>query len=55
MVPVMWQQTKIAREFFEENIPFAEMSAANSLVSGDDDYVFAKENIEFGHGYNSRT
>lgn len=38
----MWQQNKIALDFFNTYVPFQDMTAANDLVAGDDDYVFAK-------------
>jgi len=38
----MWQQTKIALDFFNTYLPFQDMTAANDLVTGDGDYVFAQ-------------
>lgn len=38
----MWSQTKIALEFFQRYLPFHEMRAANGLIEGEEDYVFAK-------------
>ena len=40
----MWQQNKIAHQFFQQYIPFYDMTANNALIKGDDDYVFVKEN-----------
>lgn len=37
----MWRLTKIALDFFNEHVPFWEMSAANDLAEGDSDYVLA--------------
>ncbi len=38
----MWRQNQIALDFFNAHVPFQDMTAANDLVVGDDDYVFAK-------------
>lgn len=38
----MWKQNKVALDFFNRYVPFAFMTAANDLVEGDDDYVFAE-------------
>ncbi len=38
----MWRLNRIALDFFNTYIPFWDMTAANDLVAGDDDYVFAK-------------
>lgn len=38
----MWKLTKIALDFFNSYVPFERMEAANDLVEGDDDYVFAE-------------
>jgi hypothetical protein len=38
----MWRLTKIALDFFNTYIPFQDMTAANDLVAGEDDYVFAQ-------------
>ena len=38
----MWQLNKIALDFFNTYIPFWDMTAANELVAGDNDYGFAK-------------
>lgn len=40
----MWRQNKIALDFFNEHIPFQDMTAANDLVAGEDDYVLAQTN-----------
>ncbi len=36
-----WKQNKIARDFFEEHIPFWKMNNANELISDSDGYCFA--------------
>ncbi|MGH7200981.1 MAG: putative collagen-binding domain-containing protein, partial [Planctomycetaceae bacterium] len=38
----MWQQTRIALEFFHAHLPFAEMQAADELTPTENDYCFAK-------------
>jgi hypothetical protein len=43
----MWDQTRHAVEFFQEHLPFPEMSAASGLVTRDGGWVFAKP----GHVY----
>ena len=40
----MWRQNKIALDFFNEHIPFQDMTAANDLVAGEEYYVFAQAN-----------
>ncbi len=40
----MWRLNKIALDFFYSYIPFQNMTAANDLVEGDNDYVLAKAN-----------
>ncbi len=40
----MWRLNKIALDFFNTYIPFQDMTAANDLVAGDNDYVFAQAN-----------
>ncbi|MBN1598073.1 MAG: DUF5060 domain-containing protein [Bacteroidales bacterium] len=40
----MWEQTRIALDFFETYLPFHEMKAANYLCDNSDALVFAKEN-----------
>ncbi len=40
---IMWDQTRYALEFFQGYLPFWEMWPANDLVSGNGNYVFAKE------------
>lgn len=37
-----WKQTRIATDFFLNNLPFAEMTAANELVSPEGAYCLAK-------------
>jgi hypothetical protein len=37
-----WKQTKIATDFFLNHLPFADMKAANELVSPNDAYCMAK-------------
>jgi hypothetical protein len=39
----LWEQTKIAIDFFHNNLPFTEMKSADDLTSDRDDYCFAKE------------
>lgn len=39
---VLWDQTKIALDFFKENLPFTEMYSADDLTENKKDYVFAK-------------
>ena len=38
----MWKQTTIAREFFENHLPYWEMEPANMLISNGDFHCFAK-------------
>jgi hypothetical protein len=38
----MWHQSKIAIDFFINHVPFAEMYAADQLVSGRENWCFAK-------------
>ncbi len=38
----MWDLTRHAVEFFQEHLPFAEMSAVTGYASGEDAWVFAK-------------
>ncbi|MBK1877655.1 DUF5060 domain-containing protein [Pelagicoccus mobilis] len=38
----MWRQTKLAIDFFNRHVPFERMHAANDLVPGEDNYVFAE-------------
>lgn len=38
----MWKQTKHALDFFKRYVPFQNMAAANDLVEGDGDFVFAE-------------
>ncbi len=40
----MWRLNKIALGFFNAYIPFQNMTAANDLIPGDNDYVFAQTN-----------
>lgn len=40
----MWRLNKIALDFFNTYIPFQDMTAANDLVAGENDYVLAKPN-----------
>lgn len=40
----MWRQTKIALDFFNQYVPFQDMTAANARVVGDNAYGFAKPN-----------
>lgn len=37
----MWEKTRIATTFFEEHVPFQDMSANNELTTATDDYVLA--------------
>lgn len=37
----MWEKTRIATAFFEEHVPFQDMSANNGLTTTTDDYVLA--------------
>jgi len=37
-----WDQCRIAMEFFQTYLPYAEMESADQLTPGDDDYCFAK-------------
>jgi len=39
---ILWDQTKIALDFFHKHLPFAEMKSADELTKGDNDYCFAK-------------
>lgn len=38
----LWDQTRFAQQFFENFLPFSEMSAAHDLTQTNRDYVFAK-------------
>lgn len=38
----MWKQTAVARKFFEDNLPYWEMSSADELTDTDDDFCYAK-------------
>ena len=38
----VWEQTKIALDFFNNYLPFTEMNAADGLTDNPEDYVFAK-------------
>jgi hypothetical protein len=38
----MWDYTRFALSFFQENLPFNEMASADDLASGDDVWVLAK-------------
>lgn len=38
----LWDQTRFALEFFQNNLPFSEMYSMDSLTERKDDYVFAK-------------
>ncbi|MRX65870.1 DUF5060 domain-containing protein [Maribacter luteus] len=38
----LWDQTKIALDFFHSYLPFSEMHNADNLTKNDDDFVFAK-------------
>ena len=40
----MWRQNRIALDFFDRHVPFQNMSAANDLVAGENDYVLAQPN-----------
>ena len=52
-----WKQTRIALDFFRNNIPFAKMTSANELVSPANAYCLAKANevyaIYLPHGGSS--
>jgi hypothetical protein len=37
-----WDQCRIALEFFQKHLPFAEMESADELTANDDAYCFAK-------------
>lgn len=39
---ILWDQTRYALEFFQENLPFWEMESMDSITSDSDDYVFGK-------------
>lgn len=39
---LLWDQTKIALDFFHRHLPFAEMRSADELTKGNNDYCFAK-------------
>ncbi len=39
----LWEQTKIALDFFHNNLPFTEMESADDLTRDQDDYCFAKK------------
>ncbi len=39
---MLWDQTKIALDFFQKHLPFTEMKSADELTKGTDDYCFAK-------------
>ncbi len=39
----LWDQTRIALEFFRNNLPFAEMVSRDNLTEAANDYCFAKE------------
>ncbi len=39
---LLWDQTKIALDFFHRHLPFSEMKSADELTKGTDDYCFAK-------------
>ncbi len=41
----MWDQTRIALEFFRSHLPFTQMRHADSLTSAPDDYCFARPGI----------
>ncbi|SDW70031.1 Putative collagen-binding domain of a collagenase [Lutibacter oricola] len=38
----LWEQTKIALDFFQNYLPFSEMKSADDLTSNPNDYVFAQ-------------
>lgn len=38
----MWKQTTIARQFFEQHLPYWEMTSADDLTENESDYCFAK-------------
>lgn len=40
----LWTQTKYAMDFFQQNLPYWEMSAANDSATNKQTYVFAKSN-----------
>ena len=39
---VMWKQTRIALQFFQNHLPFSKMAPADGLTDARDDYVFTK-------------
>jgi len=41
----MWDQTRIALDFFRSHLPFTEMRHADSLTAAPDDYCFARPGI----------
>lgn len=43
----LWDQTKIALDFFQEYLPFDEMHSADELTQRNDDYVFVKNNVVY--------
>jgi len=40
---IMWDQTHYALDFFQEHLPFQDMTPANRLISTKGDYCFAQE------------
>ena len=40
----LWDQTRIAKEFFQNHLPFSEMEPRDPLIQGGDAYCFAKAN-----------
>lgn len=40
---IMWDQTRIALNFFQKYLPFWEMNPADHLISSSENYCFAKE------------
>jgi hypothetical protein len=40
---ILWDQTRIALEFFHNHLPFTEMKCNNDLTEAGDDYCLAKE------------
>jgi len=39
----LWEQTKVALDFFHDHLPFTEMESADELTPDQDDYCFAKK------------
>ena len=40
---ILWDQTRYAKEFFEQYLPFHKMHSANNLISAKESFCFAKE------------